>query len=816
MSAAPKLKIAPGVDGVSIWSDALFRSANADNLRQFVSRAFSVPDVSGVEIRPDGGFARLSYAATRDAAAIWRRLNASLRGAVEAPHDASGLFLNSAAPWPIRVTKVGDVLSTWRMRSEGQDHLRVAHPILRGRRDVAFRLEEVLAEIVGVEEFRSSRLTGGVRLRFDASVLTLSKIARELEAAWPRVLSGIEGPPAKTRLYAAGGLLALAAAGQFAIPALRPVAVAGVALFSAPNVALAARQLRHGQVGLPALYSTGLAFLFITGLPLTGTIMALLMQLWPHLAERTIIDRQRKLFATRRKRHAWARLPQDDGVNVEIHVDDLKPGDLVVVRRGEFVPVDGVVTEGVAAIVDALANDPDGDADLAPGDPVNAGAFLRDGEVVIRVRQSGSATAAAHIAKSLPHAFVDGLPSSAVAELVANRNAKPALALSALSFLATGVLRPSQAVIRPDYATAPRISAQFSALYDLAKALDHGLFFRNPAALDKVGEFDLFVFDDSAALDRRAVAISNVLVNGASDKEILAYAAVGFPDLRSERGRAIRALLESRSVTIPGPETLRRAGAVVFRDDVGQTIELLSPARFALSKLEAPARLEAAAARATSEGQPKPLWVVRDGSPIGLVTFGRSGAPEAEAVIRALKAKTPSARFVYVSRRAEAVAQTIAAGAGIEHVASGLTARKKAAFIRSLPRAVVWIGDGSHEDSREAMTASAVSVSLAGLSSAPGDNADIQLLKGRLSGLLDLADLGAAHRRRLKADYKTVYAANLLAVAGTFLAGFGSLRAGLFSNLGTAVVYAQHIRQLDALVQEREGRDARLRSSIHH
>lgn len=816
MGDAPRLKIAPGADGVSIWSPALFDGSNETDLRSFVGRAFTAPEVRLVEIRPKDGFARLSYAATRDAAAIWRRLSASLREVAEAPQDSSGLFLKSLGSWPIRVSRIGDVLSTWRVRLEGDDQVRFAHPILRGRRDIAFRLEEELAAIAGIEDFRSSRLAGGVSIKFDATIQNASKLARELEAAWPRLLVGVEGPPSKTRLYVSGGLLTLAAAGQFAIPALRPVAVAGVALFSAPNVALAFRQLRQGQVGLPALYSTGLAFLFVTGLPLTGTIMALLMQLWPHLARQAIVRRQRVLFAGRRKRHAWARLPQSDGLDVEIHVDDLKPGDLVVVRRGEFAPVDGIVEKGVAASFDELANGPDGDADLAPGDEVSAGAFIRDGEIVIRVSRSGLATAAGHVSKALPHAFIDGLPSSARAELVANRNAKPALAIAALSLLATRTLRPSQAVIRPDYATAPRISAQFAAIHDLATALDRGLFFRKPEALDKLGELDVFVFDDSAGLDRRDVVVSDVAANDASAKEILAYAAVGFIGSGSERGEAIRAALTSSGGIVPqSASVLRRAGAIAFQDEVGQRITLLSPARLALAKLKAPAALAAAADRATADDRLKPVWVVRDGVPVGVVAFKRGGDVEADRVIRALKARVPSARFVFISRRSEAAAKAIAEKAGIDDVAAGLNGRKKADFIRALPGRAVWVGDGAAEESRDAMLASAVSVSIAGLSAAPDDGADIQLLEGRLSRLVDLAALAARHRERLNADYRTVYAANLVGAAGAFLAGFGSLRAGLFSNLGTAVVYVGALRQLDALARQRQKHDARLRSSIH-
>ncbi|MFD1333825.1 heavy metal translocating P-type ATPase, partial [Methylopila musalis] len=439
--------------------------------------------------------------------------------------DASTLFPDAPDTWNIRVSRIGDTLSTWRVRREGEDQARFAHPALLWRRDLAFRLEEELAAIAGVEDFRASPLTGGVSVRFDAGLLSAERLARELEAAWPRLLDGLDGPPAPKRLAVSVGLLGLSAASQIAVPALRPVAVAALALYGAPNVVLAARQARHGQIGLPALYSAGLGFLLITASPLGGSIMAVFMQFWPELVRRTIVARQRRLFAGQRRRPVWARIPQPNGLKLEVHVDDLRPGDIIIVGRGEVAPADGVVEQGLAVIADETAFGHGRPRDVTKGDLVHAGARVTDGAVALRVSRAGAATSAAHVARALPHAPFVGLPSSAQAEIAANRNAKPALALAAVSLAVTRTLRPSQATIRPDYATAPRFSAQLSALRDFAEALDEGVLFRRPAALDQIADADLFVFDDTPGLGRRQAEVARVAARAATEDEVLAYAA---------------------------------------------------------------------------------------------------------------------------------------------------------------------------------------------------------------------------------------------------------------------------------------------------
>ncbi|QZO00501.1 hypothetical protein [Chenggangzhangella methanolivorans] len=445
MSQRPKLRIAPGAAGVSIWSEDLFSQPGSPRLRDFIASAFSVADVATVDIRAADAFGRIGYAPASAPESVWRRLAAALRRSADPaaaahhsrqdvgtpdPLGAANLYLDHPARWPIRVSRIGGTLSTWRLRRVGSDRIRLSHPALQRRRDRSHRLEQQLASILGVEDARERSLSSDFLLRFDPKTLTLERLARELERSWPALFDGEDEPPSTKRLATAGTLLTLAAVAQFAVPALRPVAVGAVVVYAAPNVATAVRQARHGQVGLPALYSMGLGFMLLSGLPLTGTIMASLMQLWPYLAHRTIANRQRRLFAAHRKRPVWARVP-GQAAEIEVHVDDLQPGDEVVVRAGETVPVDGVAVAGAASVIDHLGPWTDPARDVEAGDVVYAGAILRDGEVTLRVDRAGEATAVAHVGRILPYAAFRNLPSFHEAERVANRNAKPALALAA-------------------------------------------------------------------------------------------------------------------------------------------------------------------------------------------------------------------------------------------------------------------------------------------------------------------------------------------------------------------------------------------------
>ncbi|HET6332461.1 MAG TPA: hypothetical protein VFG30_04580 [Polyangiales bacterium] len=861
MTKTSALRVTPSADGVSIWSSEIFGDPQAARLRDFLSRAFSVDEVQGVELRRATAFGRIRYGAVPNPGQIWKKLSRALTSEDDALSsakrparriDARLVYLDAPGVTPVRVSRIGDSLSTWRVRHQSENTLRLSHPLLRNRRDVVYRLEEELAAIFGIEDFRASALTAGVSIRFDNTALSAEHLARELEKAWPRLLEGLDGPPSRKRLVAAIGLTGLAFTGQYVVPALKPLAVAGVAIYSAPNVINAAKQLARGEVGLSAMYSAGLGFMLISGMPFASAVIASMMQLWPHLARETIVRSQRRLFAGQRRRPLWARIPQADGTDVEVYVDELRKGDLILVQRGEIIPVDGVVEDGYAALVDAAASGELQIEDKSQGDAVAAGAFIRHGSLTIRVERTGAQTTASYIDSLLPHGAIAGMPSSLEAERIANRNAKPALGLAALSLLLTRTLRPSQVFIRPDYATAPRLSAQLSALHGVADALQRGVVFKNPASLDRLASAEIYILDDTAGLDRRRVEVATVqTVDGVSADLVVGYAVAAHRESAQEQSRALASFAANVKTVQPNAESVfRYAGVTRYQDTLGSEIEVATAQYLAKSKIEIPQRFQTVPARhlGTSKADApqrvvsapprsfaapapaavrsvqtngvadpalRPLYVVRDGEVIGVVSFARTGEVVGTQAVAALKSHiSKDAQIVYLSHAGNAETQALARTLGIELSHGGLTRSAKLDFVRGLGRNSVWIGNGADPDVRETVAASTVSISVAPLSSSREDAADILLPQRGLDALDDVFEVGRAHATRLAQDYRTVYAVNLLSVTGAFATRFSSLHAGLLSNVSTGLIYARHARGLDKLASAAEEKRVLLKNAV--
>jgi cation-transporting P-type ATPase C len=255
---SPRLRVAREPDGVAIWNDELFTDSAGQQLRGFLSRVFSLPEILAVEINRKAGVGRLKYGLSEDVPAIWRKLKQVLIEPATTHRDRDDeirseyragalgvdlLYLDGPASLPIRIGRIGSYLSTWRLRFQSEGRVRLAHPALRNRKDVAYRLEEELTAILGVRSFRTNLLASSVVVHFNPRRLNLDRLVRHLENALPRLLDGLEGPPPSRRFYASSTLITTSFVAQFFVPALLPFAVAGVAIYGASNVFSALKML---------------------------------------------------------------------------------------------------------------------------------------------------------------------------------------------------------------------------------------------------------------------------------------------------------------------------------------------------------------------------------------------------------------------------------------------------------------------------------------------------------------------------------------------------------------------------------------------
>lgn len=796
-------------DHLIIKSSAFF-AGTGSLARNFLERAFLLDEVRAAVLNHRVGSIGLTLDPLAQPGLVLKRLGALLRQPPAATArlrlNADRLPLEAQAPGlPVRVTRLGNTLTTFRARALSVDHIRIAHPLLRVH-GIRQRVFDLLRSVHGVTQVRAAALRReGITVTYDEKLISAERLLRVLDDSWPHISRGpkIAAPPKK--LAVAASLLALSLTAQFFRATLLPWATAAVVLYQLPNVFAAIRDLQRRKVGVPAMSTMGFGFLLWSRLPFVASLFATFAQAWPALADSLALRSERRLFAAQRKRLTWARLTDTDAGEIEIDIATLKPGMSISVRKGDYIPADGTVLEGFAALDDNALTGARGAIDKFPGDPVYAGAHVTDGALRMRVTRAGHATSSAALARALPHGKIADLPSAFEVQRIGDRNAKPAMVGASLLLLATRASRLPRVMIRPDYVTAPRLSVHLSALTAVAEALAAGALIRTPAALDRIRGADICVLDDSVDLSRSEVRVADIKAeNSGLGRQALALAAAALERSGDARQTALGKESARLQLALPRLHDIRRfAGALFGRDNAGSAISIMAPAIALHHEMRAPPEiarlLRAEADRNIIGPELRAIAVARGRDILALIRFERSGTPRIAQTIAALRQKVKHIRFVHLSSAPQDAAEAHAGQLHLDAVFGGLRGEAKVEAMRSMGAGAIWLGNGADAATAAMRVAAAVSISTAGLATLAKDSADIVLLRGDTDALL--ATYAAAERRlqRLEADKRLVYLANLSALAGGFSLGFNSLHAGLTSNLGTAAVFLARWRSLKGL-----------------
>jgi cation transport ATPase len=341
----------------------------------------------------------------------------------------------------------------------------------------------------------------------------------------------------------------------------------------------------------------------------------------------------------------------------------------------------------------------------------------------------------------------------------------------------------------------------------LAESLAKGALIRDPSALERLRSAEVFVFDDGLDLKTREIEVAKVNVaSRANAEEALILAAVALTGRDDPRARALKRELDNENAADASAHALRqRAGQTIFWTDSGAPVSVAAPDRALTEKFSASVPtlnlIRRLAGHPSSDPAERSLVVARDHKIIGVIQFARTGERRLAQIIAGLRRDNPEARFVHVSSIPQEEVEAATEGLGFDAVYGGLSASEKAATFHGLGVPAAWVGDGANLLAAPGRAASLVSISLSGLDSLPRDDADVVLLRDDVDAMLAPRRAAASHHRRLEADYRTVYVANLLAVAGGFAVGFGSLEAGLTSNVGSAAVFLGRWRTLAALAE---------------
>jgi len=486
-----------------------------------------------------------------------------------------------------------------------------------------------------------------------------------------------------------------------------------------------------------------------------------------------------------------------------IPAETLRVGDVFVVRPGEKIATDGVVTGGGSAVDTSLLTGESVPREITAGDEVTGGTVNLTGRLVVRADRVGADTALAHITRLVAEA----LASKARSQRVADRAAAVfvpcviALAVVTLGFwLGAGLpgasaWSASVAVLVVACPCALGLATPAALLAALGRGAELGILIRGAQSLETIGRVNALVLDKTGTLTTGTMSLQAVTTAPDSD-EATALVLTGAVETASEHpvGQAIAIEAVRRYGQLPPVSHFTSVpGAGVRGDVAGHEVTVGRAGFVTASGLAVPDELRAAAAQAGDSGQTAVMagW---DGRARAVLTVGDSPRPGAVAAVSRLR-RLGLMLFVLSGDTREA-AEATAGQLGIpaENVFGGTQPAGKARVVRELQNAgytVAMAGDGINDAA--ALAAADLGMAMGSGADAAIGASDLTLTRSDPGVIADTIELARATRRTVRVNLAWAFGYNLVAIPLAALGYLNPLFAGIAMSASSLIVVSNSL-----------------------
>ncbi|HVC35009.1 MAG TPA: heavy metal translocating P-type ATPase [Chloroflexota bacterium] len=442
-----------------------------------------------------------------------------------------------------------------------------------------------------------------------------------------------------------------------------------------------------------------------------------------------------------------------EGREQDIPVEEMLVGDLVLVRPGEKVPVDGIVADGASAVDQSMLTGEPIPVEKHPGDEVIGATINTTGAFRFRATKVGKDTALAQIVRMVQQAQASKAPIQRIADVVSGYFVPAMLIVAVLTFVAWFDFGPQPRLV---YALVTAVSVlviacpcalglatPISLMVGVGKAAEFGVLIRNGAALQAARDVDTVVLDKTGTITIGKPVLTNVVATGAHDENgVLRLAAAVEKGSEHPLGAAIVQGARERELSIPSAENfVALPGRGVEARVEGRRVALGNRAMLDERQL-APGELEAVATRLADEGK-TPMYVVVDERVTGLVAVADAVKPDSVAAIRGLK--TLGVQVVMITGDNRRTADAIGHAVGIDRVLAEVLPAEKALQVRRLQaegRKVAMVGDGIND--APALAQADVGMAIGTGTDVAIEASDITLITGSLRGVVTAIEISRA------------------------------------------------------------------------
>ena len=460
-----------------------------------------------------------------------------------------------------------------------------------------------------------------------------------------------------------------------------------------------------------------------------------------------------------------------NGVEQEITVDEVALGDVIRVRPGESMPVDGVVVEGRTSVDESMLTGESIPVEKESGDEVIGASINKNGSIDYRATRVGSDTTLSQIIKLVEDAQGSKAPIARMADIITGYFVPIVIALAVLAGIAWLIAGQSGIFVLSVIITtlviacpcALGLATPTSIMVGTGKGAEHGVLIKSGEALETTHNLDTIVFDKTGTLTEGKPIVTDILVTPLITKEnLLYYAASGETGSEHPLGEAIVQKSKEENMTLAKPDHFEAIPGYGIRVEIEGKDMYSGNRKLMLEQKIDLSSMEKESDRLADEGK-TPMYLSVDGELAGIIAVADTLKENSMKAVKELRRR--GVEVIMITGDNKRTAKAIAKQVGIDSVLSEVLPEDKAEEVKKLQEAgkeVAMVGDGIND--APALAQADVGIAVGSGTDVAIESADIVLMRNDLTAVLTAIDLSHATLRNIKQNLFWAFAYNLVGI----------------------------------------------------